>query len=129
MNSYHPPLWKRCVAQSGTSVVLLRHSARDWPTVGTRVRTITDSARYPLMGMNRGKCMNVLKQLQSTHAESGKLDIRIINIFFWEWYHNHRDTVLLKRKVFLFSVTIRVRDLYELFVQLFGDEPPNGIIR
>lgn len=48
--------------------------------------------------------------------------IAALNMVFWEWYHNHADTVLFKRKVLLFSVTIRVRDLRPLFVMLFGEE-------
>ena len=41
---------------------------------------------------------------------------------FWEWYRNHADDTIIKRKVFIFSVTIRVRDLHPLFEALFGPE-------
>ncbi len=44
---------------------------------------------------------------------------------FWRWYEQHREDVLLRRTVVIFKVTIRVRDLRDLFVMLFGAEPAN----
>lgn len=41
---------------------------------------------------------------------------------FWEWYRAHSDDVIVKRKIVVFSVTIRVKDLRGLFVMLFGEE-------
>jgi hypothetical protein len=49
-------------------------------------------------------------------------------VFFWRWYFSHRRDVLIKRKILVFSVTIRVEDLRHLFVSLFGEQPTDAII-
>lgn len=67
--------------------------------------------------------MTALQDLKSMHAKEAKVDWRVIAPFFWQWYHDHADDMIIKRKIVIFSVTIRVRDLYPLFVQLFGPEP------
>jgi hypothetical protein len=41
---------------------------------------------------------------------------------FWEWYRKHSEDVIVKRKVIVFTVTIRVHDLRPLFEALFGPE-------
>lgn len=66
--------------------------------------------------------MSALTELQGV---STQVDVRILGPFFWRWYHRHSNDMILKRKVLIFSVTIRVRDLNVLFVQLFGPEPAN----
>lgn len=44
-------------------------------------------------------------------------------LVFWEWYEAHKDDTIIKRKVIIFSLTIKVKDLRELFVMLFGNPP------
>lgn len=66
--------------------------------------------------------MSALQELQGI---STQIDVRILAPFFWKWYHRHANDMILKRKILIFSVTIRVRDLHPLFVQLFGPEPAN----
>lgn len=41
---------------------------------------------------------------------------------FWEWYQEHKDEAIKSRQLLLWRVTIRVRDLKGIFVQLFGPE-------
>ena len=41
---------------------------------------------------------------------------------FWDWYRRHLDDVIVKRKIVIFTVTIRVHDLRPLFEALFGSE-------
>jgi hypothetical protein len=67
--------------------------------------------------------MSGLATLKSLHAVDNKIDWRILGPFFWQWYHDHADDMIIKRKILFLRVTIRVRDLYPLFVQLFGPEP------
>lgn len=67
--------------------------------------------------------MSALREANlSGAAQLTPMQIAALNAVFWEWYHRHADDMLLKRKVFLFSVTIRVHDLRPLFVMLFGEE-------
>jgi len=47
----------------------------------------------------------------------------ILAVFFWQWYIDHQRDVLVKRKLVFFSVTLKVRDLFPLFVLLFGNNP------
>ena len=42
---------------------------------------------------------------------------------FWEWYSENEDMVLVRRKVLIIPVVVRVRDLHDLFVTLFGLAP------
>lgn len=51
--------------------------------------------------------------------------LRSIAAVCWNWYHAHADDTVVKRKVLVFSVTIRVRDLEGVFFLLFGPDP-NG---
>lgn len=43
--------------------------------------------------------------------------------FFWSWYLQHSDDVLLEKKFLWFSVKIRLIDIESLFVKLFGPRP------
>ena len=67
--------------------------------------------------------MSAAQELRTLKGE--KIDWSIIAPFFWQWYHNHANDLILKRKVLILKITIRVRDLHPLFVQLFGPEPQN----
>ena len=66
--------------------------------------------------------MSALSDLKGIGTQ---VDVRILAPFFWKWYHKHANDMILKRKIVIFSVTIRVRDLRVLFEQLFGPEPTN----
>ena len=73
--------------------------------------------------------MTALNDLRSLHAQQGRIEWKLLNPFFWGWYHDHANDMIVKRKILVFSVTIRVRDLHPLFVQLFGPEPATpGIV-
>lgn len=72
--------------------------------------------------------MSALTTLKSMHVVESQVDIRVLAPFFWQWYHDHANDMILKRKLIVFQVTIRVRDLYPLFVQLFGPEPEHRAI-
>lgn len=67
--------------------------------------------------------MTALDELRGVGTQ---MDVRVLGPFFWGWFLRHSDDVIIKRKILFFSVTIRVRDLHALFVQLFGPEPSNG---
>jgi hypothetical protein len=62
------------------------------------------------------------KLLGSGAPELTPVQRAALSAVFWEWYRNHSDDVIIKRKIVLFSVTIRVRDLRALFEVLFGQE-------
>jgi hypothetical protein len=40
---------------------------------------------------------------------------------FWAYFYAHQNDKLISRKVVFWSVTIYLRDLYPLFVHLFGN--------
>ena len=44
---------------------------------------------------------------------------------FWLYYYARQDDVLIRRKVLFWSVAIYLRDLYPLFVTLFGSPDAN----
>lgn len=67
-----------------------------------------------------------MSALDEMRGVSTQIDVRVLGPFFWGWYLRHTDDVIVKRKILFFSVTIRVRDLHALFVQLFGPETING---
>lgn len=69
--------------------------------------------------------MSALSELQ---ARGGQIDVRILGPFFWGWYHRHARDTIIRRKILVFRVTILVKDLYPLFVQLFGPEPETTVI-
>jgi hypothetical protein len=39
----------------------------------------------------------------------------------WLWFYSHANDVLIRRKIVFWQVAIYLRDLYPLFVTLFGD--------
>lgn len=49
--------------------------------------------------------------------------LRVLALFFWRWFQNNREDTLVKRRILIFSVTIKVKDLRPLFVSLFGEPP------
>ena len=62
----------------------------------------------------------------TTTAEVTIDDIkRAIARQFWGWYYTHQNDVIVSRKVLFWKATIYVRDLYPLFVHLFGDPDAN----
>ncbi len=71
--------------------------------------------------------MAVLDEMIVTAPDRTTADLTIDDIKqsiarqFWGWYAENSEDVLVRRKVFLWSVSIRVRDLRPLFVTLFGD--------
>lgn len=68
--------------------------------------------------------MSALQELKSSKAGlQGKIDWVLLGPFFWKWFHEHENDLILKRKILIFSVTIKVKDLRVLFEQLFGPEP------
>jgi hypothetical protein len=52
------------------------------------------------------------------------LDIlrKLVSAEFWRWYNAHSDQQLTKVKVWIFSKTVRVKDIRPLFELLFGEE-------
>ena len=42
---------------------------------------------------------------------------------FWKLYDQHRDDVILKKRLLVFAVTVQVRHLKAVFVAIFGDHP------
>jgi hypothetical protein len=47
---------------------------------------------------------------------------------FWTWYEAHQDAVMLRKRLLVFPVTVRVRDLRTVFGAVFG-VPPVGVDR
>jgi hypothetical protein len=39
----------------------------------------------------------------------------------WAWYYARGNDVIVRRKVLLWTVVIRISDLYPVFVTLFGE--------
>ena len=67
--------------------------------------------------------MSALREANlSGTAQLSPAQIAALNMIFWEWYHHHADDTIIRRKILVFSVTIRVHDLRPLFVMLFGEE-------
>jgi hypothetical protein len=74
--------------------------------------------------------VSALREFQQT--TTAKVDLSLLNPFFWTWYKKHLDDVVLKRKILILTLNIRVRDIRPLFVMLFGEEGNielNGVIR
>jgi hypothetical protein len=46
-----------------------------------------------------------------------------IALFFWNWYHDHKHTILLRAGWLFVHFTVRVQDLNNLFETLFGKDP------
>lgn len=89
------------------------HSAKDLPTV---------APHEPIWG----ESMSALDDLKAINAKTPSgVDIRLLNPFFWNWYHLHLDDTIVKRKIVFFTLTVKVRDLRPLFVSLFGEEVIN----
>jgi len=72
--------------------------------------------------------MSAVTELRTTKVVDGKVDWRVIAPFFWQWYHDHANDMIVKKKILVLRITIRVRDLYFLFVQLFGPEPESRAV-
>ena len=61
--------------------------------------------------------VNVSGLVAGTNAEGIREEIAAI---FWAWFNNHRDQKVTTVKFWFISKTVYVRDLYDLFVLLFG---------
>lgn len=46
-----------------------------------------------------------------------------ISKYAWAWFREHTADVIVTRKVWFWTVNITVRDLREVFVALFGQQP------
>lgn len=46
-----------------------------------------------------------------------------IAAFFWKWYEQNKQVILLRTGFWFIHFTIRVQDLHNLFEDLFGPEP------
>jgi hypothetical protein len=46
----------------------------------------------------------------------------VVKTFAWEWFRENADRVLFSRRVLIFSITIRLRDVRPLWVEVFGSE-------
>lgn len=76
--------------------------------------------------------MAALHELDLSRAQTQtNVDIKLLLPFvgaaFWGWLVPRWDDVILKKRIVFFSVTLRVRDCYGVFVKLFGP-PPVGVI-
>lgn len=47
----------------------------------------------------------------------------VFAVFFWQWWIDHQRDTIIKRKILFFSLTLKVRDLFPIFVALFGQNP------
>lgn len=41
---------------------------------------------------------------------------------FWRWYHTHRETVILRKRILVFTIQVRLKHLRFLFERFFGPE-------
>jgi hypothetical protein len=76
--------------------------------------------------------MGALQEMKITQgSQGGVVNVANLAAYFWNWYHDHSADTLVKKKILFISVTVKVRDLRGLFVQLFGEDPQerNGVIR
>lgn len=48
-----------------------------------------------------------------------------ISLEFWVWYHQNSDDIVVKRRIVMWSVVVRVRDLLPLFERIFGRDTFN----
>ena len=62
------------------------------------------------------------KMMGSGAAELTPVQRAALSAVFWEWYRTHSEDTIVRRKVFVFTITIRVKDLRVLFESLFGPE-------
>lgn len=68
-----------------------------------------------------------MAELSERTAGAERAAIKVVGWLVWEWYVDHKDSVVVRRKVLgVFSIVITVADLRPLFVRLFG-EPQEGI--
>lgn len=49
---------------------------------------------------------------------------RIMNEAIWAWYEENQDDVIFEKKVFFFSIKLRVRDLRFLIERIAGLQRP-----
>lgn len=58
---------------------------------------------------------------------AGNIDVSklraVLGVYFWQWFIDHQRDTIIKRKFLFFSVTLKVRDLFPIFVALFGNNP------
>lgn len=46
-----------------------------------------------------------------------------LGVFFWNWYKFHQEDKIITINFFIFSKTVRVKNIKEIFKLLFGDPP------
>lgn len=46
----------------------------------------------------------------------------LMNKAIWQWYAEHQDEVVFEKKVFFFSIKLRIRDLRFLIERIAGPE-------
>ena len=49
--------------------------------------------------------------------------------FFWRWYAENQNDVIVTVGKWFVKFNVRVRDLRPLFVRLFGDEPTGASVQ
>lgn len=47
---------------------------------------------------------------------------QMMNQAVWAWFNDHKDDVIFTKKVFFFSVTLRVRDIRLVIERIAGPE-------
>lgn len=68
--------------------------------------------------------MAIIQELDLTGIQNPQLRDGIRSIMareFWNWFHQHQDDKVTTIKVWFLSKTVRVRDLRQIFVMLFGE--------
>jgi hypothetical protein len=41
----------------------------------------------------------------------------------WKWYNEHAEDTVFSRRILFFTIHIKVKDCFDIFVQLFGPQP------
>ncbi len=59
--------------------------------------------------------------------ELKKFVMETVGGLFWNWYHVHANDRILSVGWWIIKKTVRVKDLYSVFVMLFGSEPQKVI--
>ncbi len=62
--------------------------------------------------------------LRGMQADIDVTKIRaVLAVFFWQWWIDHQRDTIIKKHILFFNVTFKVRDLFPIFVALFGNNP------
>ncbi len=63
-----------------------------------------------------------MSALSDAKAQYG-LDLGFLNRLFWKWALDHPELVVYRRKIVVFTLQIRVRDVHPLIEALVGPLP------